>query len=152
MFRLYRQARAEINELPPAGQYGGPKHAMLGASLKSAITLPDSVQGVAAIVQFAAPGCPLCSEELAYLERSHRKQPFPYVCLYESDLEEHAQKFLADFGHLHIQPITKETMQLLGVVATPLVVMIDADGVVRQVEIQMAKILPSIQSAKRRAG
>lgn len=149
VYRLYRELRTEIVFLPRAGHPTGIPHALRGASLKAAIELPDHVRGVTAIVQFASPSCPMCYQEMRDLERAYQHNPFPYVCLYEVEAEEQMQKFLTDFGHLHIQPIEPETARMLGITVNPFVVLIDANSVVSYVEYQLQRILPSIMAAKR---
>lgn len=153
VYRSYRELRDEITRLPRAGHSNGLPHALLGVSLQAAIELPEHVKGVAAVVQFAAPTCPQCREEMKVLEKAYKNKPFPYVCLYEVEANEQAvQQFVAEFGHMQLQPIAPETVQALGVAFTPLVIMIDADTVVSLVEFRLPKILASMQSAERRAG
>jgi len=152
VYRPYRELREEIAHLPRAGHSTGLPHIMLGSSLRAAIPLPDHLKGVAAVVQFASPSCPLCREEMRVLEQAYQDQPFPYLCLYETDSEENEKQFVADFGHMHLQPIEPELARSMGVAVTPLVVLIDEDAIVRRVEYRLTKILGVMRAAKRRAG
>lgn len=155
VYRAFLVFREEVERLPRAGHSSGMQHALVGASLKVAIELPPHVQGRSAIVQFAAPSCPQCHDDLKALERAYEKQPFPYVCIYQdaADLDDRfVQEFLAEFGHLNIQPLDRATMHKLGVEMTPIVMMIDADAVVRRVELHLSKLLAELPSGERRTG
>jgi thiol-disulfide isomerase/thioredoxin len=153
VYRALLVFRDEVDRLPRAGHSNGVPHALLGASLKVAVDLPAHVQGRAAVVQFAAPGCPKCHDELRVLERAYKDQPFPYVCLYEDGEQDdpYVREFLAEFGHLNLVPLTRETMQKLGVEVTPIVMMIDADAVVRRVEFRLPQLLAAMPVVERRA-
>lgn len=154
VYRAYLAFREEIVHLPQAGHSNGIPHALLGVSLKAAIGLPAHVHGRPTVVQFASPTCPKCHDEMVALERAHKVQPFSYVCLYEVDpnhLEE-VQQFVAEFQHMNLQPLKLETARKLGVNMSPLVAMIDADGVVRRVEFRLPRILQSMPADERWAG
>lgn len=155
VYRAYLPFRDEIRKLPPAAGSAGLPHPLLGASLKTAVDLPAGVLGRAAVVQFAAPTCPKCHEEMMLLEKAYKEHPFPYVCLYEVDEktdEQLVREFIAEFGHLNVMPLPAATARKMGVNMTPLVMMIDADGIVRRVEFRLKKMLEWMPKAERRAG
>ena len=74
VYRAYLPFRDEISKLPPAGGANGLSHPLLGASLKLAVDLPVNVLGRAAVVQFAAPTCPKCHEEMKFLEKAYQQR------------------------------------------------------------------------------
>lgn len=155
VYRAFLLFREEIERLPDEHQANQFAHVMLGASLEVAIDLPECVKGRVAIVQFAAPSCVQCHEELRALEKAYKEEPFPYVCLYEDDPDQDdplVRKFAVDFGHLNVKPLERELMYKLGVQMTPIVMLIDENAIVRQVEFQLPKLLASMRAGERRAG
>jgi len=158
MFMVWRALlvfRTEISHLPESGRAQELQHPILGVRLNVGMELPSQFAGHAGIVMFASPSCGACHDQLDVFEKENKEMSIPFLCLYEADDEakgDRVREFVARHAHLNLQPITKAKARQLGVSATPLVLLIDANSVVRQVDWTMRKILNSFQANKRRAG